>query len=107
MITELKSTDEFEDFDSSDHVWRRKNLQYTWALVMAGNALHTFWQSATMPNNKYLKIFNARDTVLDTLGGPLPIHTALVIAKLGTLGLTGSDIENPDPNLYAKAVNSA
>ena len=44
---------------------------------------------------------------METLGGPLPIHPALVITKLGTLGVMGSYIENPDPDLYAKAVNSA
>ena len=76
-------------------------------MVMAGKALHTCWQSSNMPNDEYLKHFNTRFTVLETLGGPLQIHPALVIEKLGTPGMMGSDIENPDPNLYAKVVNSA
>ena len=69
--------------------------------------LQNTWAPANMPNNEYLKLFNAQVTVLETLGGPLPIHPALVIKKLGTLGVTGSDIENPDPDLYTKAVNCA
>ena len=60
-----------------------------------------------MLNDKCLKLFNARVTILETLGGPLPVHPALVIVKVGTLGVTGSDIEHPNPDLYDKAVNSA
>ena len=60
-----------------------------------------------MPNNKYLKLFNAQVIVFETLGGPLPIHPKLVTTKLVLMGLTGTDLECPKPNQYKKAVISA
>ena len=61
-----------------------------------------------MPNNEYLKLFNARVIVLETLGGPLPIHPKLVTAKLVLMGLMGTDLECLKPNhQYKKAVISA
>ena len=50
-----------------------------------------------VPNDKYVKLFNSRATVLETLGGPLPIHPKLVHAKLVLIGLKGQDLDNPKP----------
>ena len=44
---------------------------------------------------------------MKTLGGPLPIHSKLVTTKLVLMGLMGTDLECPKPNLYQKAVISA
>ena len=64
-----------------------KHPQDTCALVIADNALHTFWKKPDMPNNEYLKLYNTRVTVLETLGGTLPIHPKLIrteqLRKLG------------------------
>ena len=64
-----------------------------------------------MPNDEYLKLFNARVTVLENLGGQLPIHEALVIAKLKTMGVSPEDLENPeerpDQEMYMEAFASA
>ena len=123
MITELKSMEKFKDFETKQDgigllglirgsmCGVKKHLHNTWALVQACKALHTFWQGPTMPNDEYLKLFNARVIVLETLRSPLPIREALVIAKLKTMGISSKDIENPEemPNrcMYMKAVDSA
>ena len=59
----------------------KKHLKNTWALVQAEKVLQMFWQKPDMPNDEYFKLSNARVTVLEILGGPLPIHLKLVIAK--------------------------
>ena len=71
MITELKSTDEFEGFETKQDgigllglirevmCGVEKHLQSTWALVQANKALYTFWQATNMPNDEYLKLFNS------------------------------------------------
>ena len=88
-----------------------KYLQNTWALVQASKSLHTFWQHPTTPNDEYIKLFNARVTVLTTLGGHLLIHKALVLAKLETMGISAGDLENPeerpDQATYVNALESA
>ena len=38
-------------------------------------------------------------TFLETLGSPLPIHEALVIAKFKTMGISSKDLENPEEML--------
>ena len=84
-----------------------KHLQHTCALVQEDKALHTFWQGVIMPNDEYLKLFNAQVTALGTLGGPLQIHLQLVTKKLVLMGLTGTDRECLKPDLYEKAAISA
>ena len=49
-----------------------------------------------MANDEYLKLFNARVTVLETLGGQLPVHETLVISKPKVMGVSSEDIENPE-----------
>ena len=123
MITELKSTDEFENFETKqDGIgllalnrevmrWVKRHVQNTRTLVQANKALHTFWQVPTVSNDEYLKLFNARVTVLETLGGRLPMQEALVIVKLKTMGVSAGDLgkpeERPDRELYMKAFESA
>ena len=51
-----------------------KDLQDMWALVISKKALHTFYQQLDISNDEYLKLFNPRDMVLETLGGDLLIH---------------------------------
>ena len=94
MHTEIKSTDEFKEFEMKQDgigllglirevmCWVEKHLQNTWALVQASKSLHMFWQSTTMPNDEYLTLFNARVTVLETLGGTLTVHRVLVLKKI-------------------------
>ena len=60
-----------------------------------------------MANAEYIKLFNARVTVLETLGGRLPVHEALVIVKLKAMGLSSGDEEKPDDKMCAKAFESA
>ena len=48
---------------------------------------------------------------METLGGQLPIHEALVLAKLDTMGIYARDLENPDERpdqeSYAKVFERA
>ena len=64
-----------------------------------------------MPNDEYLKLFNAKVVVLETLGSRLPIHEALVLAKLETMGISAGDLENPEERpkqeQYMKVLESA
>ena len=80
VTKELKSLDNFEDFGTKQDgiglpmlIWEimcgvEKHLQDTWALVQGDKALHTFWKGTAMPNDEYLKLFNARVTVFWGLG---------------------------------------
>ena len=90
-----------------------KHLQNTWALVQATKNLYTFWQAPTVPNDEYLKLFNARVTVLETLGCTIPVNEALILEKIKKQGFTSDDLENtaeriPDrDDVMAKAVKDA
>ena len=90
-----------------------KHLQNTWALVQATKNLYTFWQAPTVQNKEYLKLFNARVTVLETLGGTIPVNEALILEKIKKQGFTSEDLENatkriPDrDDVMAKAVKEA
>jgi hypothetical protein len=119
MVTELKSTDEFEDYETNQDgigllglirevmCGVEKHLQSTWALVQANKALYTFWQQSNMPNDEYLKLFNSRVTVLETLGGRVPVHDTLVLAKLKDMGVSPEDEDKPSDDTMAKAFESA
>ena len=72
----------------------KKHLQNTWALSQTSKSLHTFWQQPTMPNDEYLKLFNTRVTVLETLGGTLPIDKALVLKKIKKQGFSQEDLDH-------------
>ena len=63
------------------------------ALVLAGKAMHMFYQQLDVANGDYTKLFNSPVMVLEILGGPLPIHPKLVNRKLVLLGCL--DIETP------------
>ena len=45
--------------------------------------------------------------MLETLGGPLPIHPELINAKLLLMDCKWNDLENPKPSMYSKTVVSA
>ena len=60
-----------------------------------------------MANDEHLKLFNARVTVLETLGSRLPVHEALVMAKLKGMGVSSEDEEKPSDEILAKAFESA
>ena len=82
-----------------------KHLQDTLVLFIADKAPHTFYQWLDVANGEYIKIFNSCVIVLDTLGGPLPIHPKLVDAKLVLLGY--KDPDNLKQIMSEKAILSA
>ena len=66
-----------------------------------------------MPNDEYLKPFNASVNVSETLGGTLPVHKVLVLEKIKKQGFSQEDLNNvveliPDcDDVYSKAVKDA
>ena len=77
-------------------MWRRKAFaEHLGASSSKQGSLYLLADSQ-LPKDEYLKLFNARVTVLETLGGQLPMHEALVISKLTAMGVSPEDMEEPD-----------
>ena len=117
LLTKVQVSYEFEELKSGQDSSRllrlirevmnvlEKYLQDMGALVIANKDLHTFYHQPEISNDKSLKLFNLRDTVLETLGGHLPIHPKLINKKL--VGMSCSDLENPNPSMLGKATTEA
>ena len=51
-------------------------------MIKADKALHTFWQRPGVSNDEYATQFDAFVTVIEKLGGTIPIHNNLLEAML-------------------------
>ena len=80
-----------------------EHLQDTWVMAKADRALFSFWQRPGVSTDEYATQFDAFVTVIDKIGGTIPLHPHLLKKKLREAGHDEGYATKPESSAYQAA----